>query len=121
MDQKRLNIYIDIDNTIARGPEMDYDGIEDYPYQHAQPIPENIEKANKLYEAGHKITYWTGRGGTTGIDWYDLTESQLDRWGCKYHDLIVGVEKPWDLIIDDKVLNTEDWNERRIQKFIEND
>ena len=57
---------------------------------------------------GHPIVYWTARGTTTGIDWTDVTRNQLDSWGVKYHDLKLG--KPqYDLFIDDKALNTNDW------------
>ena len=37
-----------------------------------------------------------------------LTLLQLDIWGCKYHELIMG--KPHaDLFIDDKAMNDEDF------------
>ena len=69
---------------------------------------ENIKKANKLYDDGNTIVYWTARGATTGIDWTDLTAQQLKKWGAKYHEL--KLDKPfYDLFIDDKVINTEDW------------
>ncbi len=94
-------IYIDIDETIAQ-PAVSRD------YADSTPIEENIAKANKLYDDGHTIVYWTARGTTTGIDWTDVTRKQLDSWGVKYHDLKLG--KPqYDLFIDDKALNTNDW------------
>jgi len=94
-------VYIDIDETICKSPE-------DRDYSKAEPIKENIEKANKLYEQGHTIIYWTARGTVTGLDWSDLTKSQFEQWGVKYHDLKFG--KPYyDLFIDDKNMNTEDW------------
>ena len=94
-------VYIDIDETICKSPE-------DRDYSKAEPIKENIAKANKLYEEGHTIVYWTARGTVTGLDWSELTESQFEQWGVKYHDLKFG--KPYyDLFIDDKNMNTEDW------------
>ena len=55
-------IYIDIDDTICKNPkQLDYSA--------SIPIKENIEKANKLYDEGHLIVYWTARGSSTGIDW----------------------------------------------------
>ena len=37
-----------------------------------------------------------------------ITESQLDRWGCKYHQLILG--KPnGGVYIDDKGINDNDF------------
>ena len=94
-------IYIDIDETICESPA-------DRDYTQAVPISANIAKANKLYEEGNTIIYWTARGTTTGIDWHDVTKKQLGEWGAKFHDLKPG--KPYyDLFIDDKNMNTEDW------------
>ena len=51
------------------------------------------------------------RGGTSKIDWYELTKEQLDTWGCKYHDIITGhresifcypLKPSFDLVVDDK-------------------
>ena len=95
-------IYIDIDDTICNSPNKP-------DYTVCSPITENINKANKLYDDGHFIVYWTARGSTTGIDWSNITKKQLKEWGVKYHDLKFG--KPnYDLFIDDKNMNTKDWN-----------
>ena len=95
-------IYIDIDETICKTPE-------DRDYTKSVPVRENIEKANNLYDEGHTIVYWTARGTVTGLDWFDITTTQFERWGVKYHDLKFG--KPYyDLFIDDKNMNTKDWN-----------
>lgn len=94
-------IYIDIDETICHSPNKPN-------YTTSTPIIENIAKANKLYDEGHLIIYWTARGSATGVDWSDLTNSQLDEWGVKRHGLKFG--KPsYDLFIDDKNINTDDW------------
>tara|TARA_Y100000591_G_scaffold333161_1_gene374250 strand:- start:4166 stop:4474 length:309 start_codon:yes stop_codon:yes gene_type:complete len=99
-------IYIDIDETICFHPEGSPNVARDYNL--ASPIIENINKANKLYDNGNTIIYWTARGSTTGIDWTELTTKQLKDWGVKYHEL--RLDKPfYDLFIDDKVLNTENW------------
>ena len=92
-------IYIDIDETIANTPG-------DRNYNMSEPIMENIEKANKLYNEGHTIVYWTARGSGSGIDWEEVTAAQFKRWGVKYHDLKFG--KPiYDLFVDDKNINSE--------------
>jgi len=93
-------IYIvDIDETICF-----YDGERNYP--DAKPIKKNIEKINKLYDDGHEIIYWTGRGTITDIDWRDVTENQLSAWGAKYHQL--KLKKPnYDVFICDKAINTD--------------
>ena len=94
-------VYIDIDETIANTPE-------DRDYNCSTPIKENIEKANKLYDEGNTIVYWTARGTLSGIDWEDGTREQFDKWGVKFHDLKFG--KPYyDLFIDDRNMNTRDW------------
>jgi CMP-N,N'-diacetyllegionaminic acid synthase len=94
-------IYIDIDETICHSPDKP-------DYSNSFPIQENIAKANKMYEEGHLIVYWTARGTSSGINWSDVTKKQLKDWGVKYHDIKFG--KPvYDLFIDDKNLNTLDW------------
>ena len=91
--------YVDIDETICF-----YDGERNYP--DAKPIYENIKKINNLYDYGHAIIYWTARGSVTGIDWTDLTTSQLNEWGAKYTEVKLG--KPhYDVFICDKAINTE--------------
>ena len=100
-------IYIDVYETvcITAGKK---DGARDYSL--AVPIKENIQKANKLYNDGHTIVYWTARGTVTGIDWTETTVKQLDEWGAKYHSVKLG--KPhFDLYICDKAMNVEDWGE----------
>jgi len=39
---------------------------------------------------------------------FDLTKNQLETWGCKYHELILG--KPHaDYFIDDKGINSDEF------------
>ena len=98
-------IYIDIDETICTTPG-DKSLARDY--SRAVPIVNNIEKANKLFDKGHTIVYWTARGTMSGICWFQETLKQLNKWGVKFHELRMG--KPaYDLFICDKTLNTEDW------------
>ena len=93
-------IYVDIDETICKTPNS-------REYKDAEPIIENIEKMNILYDQGNTIVYWTSRGSRKQINWYELTKSQLDSWGVKYHE--VRVDKPYyDLFIDDKTLRIEE-------------
>tara|TARA_A100001515_G_C4399553_1_gene153321 strand:- start:71 stop:379 length:309 start_codon:yes stop_codon:yes gene_type:complete len=92
-------IYVDIDETICQTPK-------DRDYKKSTPIPERINKINDLYDAGNTIVYWTARGSGTGIDWRELTESQLSEWGAKYNSL--RLKKPeYDMFIDDKNINSE--------------
>lgn len=96
-----MNIFVDIDETICFY-------VSNRDYNLAQPNYENIEKINKLYDAGHKITYWTARGTVTKIDWFQVTRNQLDEWGCKYHNLSVGNKPAYDLLICDKTKRIEE-------------
>lgn len=93
------SIFIDIDDTICY-----YDNSNDkLDYNKAKPNYNKIKIVNELYENNH-ITMWTARGAITGIDWYQVTKQQLDKWGVKYHNL--RLDKPaYDLFIDDKALN----------------
>ena len=94
-------VYIDIDETICISPK-------NRNYNEAVPIKENISKANKLYDEGNTVVYWTARGTGSGKDWRTVTEAQFEKWGVKYHDLQFG--KPiYDIFIDDKNMNTRDW------------
>ncbi len=87
-------IYVDIDETICITPP----GRD---YHKAVPIAENIAAVNRLFEQGHRIVYWTARGGKSGVDYTELTRSQLEAWGARYHSLLTG--KPsYDLLICDK-------------------
>jgi len=106
-----MDIYVDIDNTVC------YTKGTDYPS--SQPITENIERVNKLYEAGHHIVYWTARGMKSGLNWRELTEQQLKQWGAKYHELRLD-KPPYDIFIDDKTINTFDWEQGQwTEKFKE--
>ena len=92
---------VDIDGTICQTRENFY--------KEAIPKKDIIEKINYLYDSGHIIKYYTARGGTSGIDWADLTIKQLNEWGAKYHKLIMNQKPHFDLLIDDKCINIEAW------------
>ena len=95
-------IYVDIDETICDTPG---DDVRDY--YSSTPRPETILKANKLYDDGNRIVYWTARGSRSGKDWYKLTESQLESWGAKYHEL--RCDKPYyDVFYDDKNMRPDE-------------
>lgn len=99
-------IFVDVDETICESPS-------NRDYSKAKPIYDNITKINKLYDVGHQIIYWTARG-TLNKDktknWFNTTHTQLERWGCRFHELRMG--KPvYDLFIDDKNMNVRDIDE----------
>ena len=98
-------IYVDIDNTICHSFKNKDD---EWDYSLSKPRHTQIAKINKLFEEGNKIVYWTARGSVTGINWYELTKSQLDSWDCKYHKISVGEKPPYDLLICDKTKRIEE-------------
>lgn len=88
-------IYIDIDNTITKTQNTDYNN--------AIPLTDRISIINQLYNEGHTIVYWTARGSKSGIDYKELTKIQLQNWKCLYSEL--KFDKPvYDLFIDDKAI-----------------
>jgi histidinol phosphatase-like enzyme len=92
--------YIDIDETICQTPGSRH-------YSDAIPIQENIDKMNRLYDAGNTIVYWTSRGSRKQIDWHEFTRAQLISWGVKFHEL--RTDKPYyDIFIDDKTKRIEE-------------
>tara|TARA_Y100001978_G_C23674541_1_gene425642 strand:- start:605 stop:1483 length:879 start_codon:yes stop_codon:yes gene_type:complete len=101
-----MKIYVfDIDGTICTNTYGDY--------ELAKPFNERIEFINTLYNDGNIIKYFTARGSGTGIDWYDLTKNQLDKWGAKYHNLTLG--KPeGDFYIDDKGLEANTFFDEKL-------
>ena len=93
---------VDIDGTICDKNKND-------DYDKSYPFLERIRKINKLYDEGNEIVFFTARGmgrhnnnARLAIqEFYSLTENQLEKWGVKYHELILG--KPsGDIYVDDK-------------------
>jgi hypothetical protein len=95
-----MKIYVDIDNTICYTKDSDYNN--------SIPRFDQIKKINELYDKGNEITYWTARGGNSGLDWSDLTANQLKEWMCKYHNLIMNNKPSYDLLICDKTKRIEE-------------
>jgi hypothetical protein len=91
----------DLDGTLCTNTNGDY--------SNANPFNDRINKVNDLYNIGNKIIINTARGSSTGIDWYKITESQLQQWGVKYHQLFVGKKIEADLFIDDKGISDKDF------------
>ena len=70
---------------------------------------ENVDAQiiKRLRDDGHTIIYWTARGTGSGLNWFRITERQLDEWGARYHELRMG--KPvYDLFICDKSKRIEE-------------
>jgi hypothetical protein len=103
-----MTYVVDIDGTICTNTNGDY--------EKAQPFPERIQKINKLYDEGHTIVYLTARGMgrykdnhlKAHLEFWSLTNQQLNEWGAKHHRFIIG--KPsGDYYIDDKGVSDVDF------------
>jgi uncharacterized HAD superfamily protein len=89
---------VDVDGTICQNTYGKY--------ENAKPFEERIKFFNDLYDEGNRIIYWTARGGTSNIDWTELTNKQLNEWGVKASE--IRMKKPsYDYWIDDKSYNVE--------------
>jgi hypothetical protein len=75
------NYLIDIDGTIT----------DDVPNEDPErmsvviPYSDSVETLNKWYDEGHVITFFTSRTE----EHRDITETWLDKWGYKYHGLLM--------------------------------
>ncbi len=103
-----MTYVFDIDGTICNSSNSDYDN--------ASPVYSRIEAINALYDEGHTIIFQTARGmgrssnsiAYANTAFYEMTKSQLESWGVKFHGLFLG--KPsGDVYIDDKGVNDNDF------------
>lgn len=92
----------DLDETLCATPRSRI-------YADAVPYPKMIEHVNALQDAGHHITIFTARGSTSGVDYSELTRSQLLSWGVRYDTLIDKGKPSYDVFIDDKAHNSSVW------------
>ena len=92
---KKVYVF-DIDGTICTNTNGEY--------EEAEPFAKMKRKINKLYE-NNEIIMMTARGATSGIDWSEFTEKQLNSWGLKYHRLIMNQKPYGDVYVDDKAIN----------------
>lgn len=85
-------------------------------YAFAKPYTDRIQKINELHDAGHTIVLFTARGMNRNRgnhtkayeQFYNFTLDQINRWGVKFHELILG--KPsGDFYIDDKGMDANDF------------
>jgi glycerol-3-phosphate cytidylyltransferase len=101
----------DLDGTICKTP-LNENGKPDY--VKSVPIPIVVNQLKKLREEGHYIIIQTARGRSSGIDWTEWTEQQLEKWKVPYDDLEPMFHKPnADFFIDDKGVDVSDWLKMR--------
>lgn len=105
-NSKKSKFVVDIDGTICTPCPGNYGS--------AEPFKDRILKLNALFDDGNEVIYYTARGMTRFngnaskcyTEYYEFTRQQLDKWGCKYNQLIMG--KPAaDCYIDDLAINDQ--------------
>ena len=88
---------------------FDIDGViamyrDDLAYDKALPNQRMIDIINQLHDWGNRIVLYTARGYVTKIDWREVTEGQMEKWGLKYDELLF--TKPnGDFYVDDKMMD----------------
>lgn len=121
---KQKIIAFDLDDVICFR-SMEYENLGPDKYSYCQPYQENVDLINSLYEDGYKIVIYTARGMSqfngniieVYSKLYNKTIEQLESWGVKYHQLVMG-KIHYDVLIDDKVLNSKNINEKTIKNFL---
>jgi hypothetical protein len=91
----------DIDGTICTNTN----GV----YAAARVYPDMIRRVNGLYDAGHRIIFMTARGCVSKVDYTEYTRQQLDDWGFRYHELILGKKPYAHVYVDDRAERAIDW------------
>jgi glycerol-3-phosphate cytidylyltransferase len=81
-------------------------------------MEDRIKVVKKLYEQGHTIKIYTARGCVSGLTSKLIkhTENQLNKFGIKHHELVMGQKPHFDLLIDDKAQNADVWFEKELFK-----
>lgn len=76
------NYLIDIDGTITE----DVPNEEPERMVNCEPFPDALETINKWYDEGHQICFFTSRTE----DLREITETWLNKYGFKYHSVLLG-------------------------------
>jgi histidinol phosphatase-like enzyme len=121
---KQKTIAFDLDDVICfRKSQYEHLGPEKYDY--CEPYPEVIEIINSLYDENNKIIIFTARGMSQFKgnveeiykNLFEKTNNQLKKWNVKYHELVMG-KIHYDLLIDDKALNSEGITKEKIDLIL---
>lgn len=121
---KQKTIAFDLDDVLChRSSEYEYLGPEKYNY--CVPNEKYIKLVNSLYDDGYRIVIYTARGMTQFngdvleiyTKLYSKTNEQLNSWGLKYNQLVMG-KIHYDVLVDDKALNSSNIEKKEIVEFI---
>jgi len=107
-------IAFDLDETLCERPK----GIENLgpkKYNFCTPKQDMIDVLNGLFDKGYTIIIYTARGmGQFNGDvqkvyneLYQVTADSLEKWGVKYHQIVMG-KIDYDVLVDDKTMGVDD-------------
>ena len=121
---KLKTIAFDLDDVICFRSNG-YEHLGPNKYDYCEPDQNVIDLVNSLYDDGNKIVIYTARGmsqykGNVALiysELYSKTIQQLNDWGLKYNQLVMG-KIHYDLLIDDKVLNSSSITKDVIVNFL---
>jgi hypothetical protein len=121
---KQKIIAFDLDDVLCHRSNQ-FENLGPLKYSYCIPNKKMIELVNSLYDDGHKIVIYTARGMTQFNgnvieiygQLYTKTLNNLDEWGLKYHQLVMG-KIHYDVLIDDKVLNSLNITKDSITQFL---
>jgi hypothetical protein len=121
---KQKIIAFDLDDVLCYRPSG-YEHLGPEKYDYCEPYIGNIDLVNSLYGDGYKIIVYTARGMSQFngnvieiySKLYNKTNQQLNSWGLKYHQLVMG-KIHYDVLIDDKVLNSHTTDKKQIIDFL---
>ena len=121
---KLKTIAFDLDDVICSRSNR-YENLGPKKYDYCEPDQSIIDLVNFLYEQGNKIVIYTARGmsqykGNVSLiysELYSKTIQQLNDWGLKYDQLVMG-KIHYDLLVDDKALNSSNITKETIIKFL---
>lgn len=121
---KQKTIAFDLDDVLCYRLDG-YEHLGPDKYDHCNPYIGNINLVNSLYDDGYMIIIYTARGMSQFkgniVDiythLYNRTNQQLNSWGLKYHQLVMG-KIHYDVLVDDKVLNSLNIDKKTIIEFL---
>jgi histidinol phosphatase-like enzyme len=121
---KLKTIAFDLDDVICFRPK-EYEYLGPNKYDYCKSNQSVVDLVNSLYADGNKIIIYTARGmsqynGNLTLVYSELyfkTIQQLNDWGLKYNQLVMG-KIHYDVLIDDKVLNSSNLLKEDILKFL---
>ncbi len=121
---KLKTIAFDLDDVICYRSE-EYEHLGPSKYDYCEPNQSVIDLINSLHNEGNKIIIYTARGmsqykGNVALiysELYSKTIRQLNAWGLRYNQLVMG-KIHYDLLIDDKALNSFSITKEIIVKFL---